>query len=253
MMLLIAITLVLVGLLCFIYVSLNPSTDRERLGFKSNVRKGNYQNESGPNLRRGAEILAASKKTPSWEQIEKQKHLENLFVEGRRIPKKNQVLESSPSESFYEEITEEITEEKSSHSGIEVLEEPTPQETEQKFQEEEIREVRFEIEGILYLDQNRELPFEKLADKKENLTPDKWKGLKRIGPGKLNEGRDSFYFEALNSSYKYSFSEIEKILFFDEGIVLIPSKTNYPIPLFFTKETSHLKSYLESSSRTFST
>lgn len=127
----------------------------------------------------------------------------------KKDSKKNQVLESSPSESFYEEITEE----KSSHSGIEVLEEPTPQKTEQKFQEEEIREVRFEIEGILYLDQNRELPFEKLADKKENLTPDKWKGLKRIGPGKLNEGRDSFYFEALNSSYKYSFSEIEKILF----------------------------------------
>ncbi|TQE65650.1 LIC_11490 family protein [Leptospira noguchii] len=241
MMLLIAITLVLVGLLCFIYVSLNPSSDREKLGFKS---KGNDLNEPG---RRGAEILAASKKTPSWEQIEKQKHLENLFVEGRRIPKKNQVLEPSPPESTYEE-------KKISHSGIEILEEPAaPKEREQKLQEEEIREVRFEIEGILYLDQNREFPFEKLADKKENLTPDKWKGLKRIGPGKLNESRDSFSFEALNSSYKYSFSEIEKILFFDEGIVLIPSKTNYPVPLFFTKETSHLKSYLENSSRTFST
>ncbi|EKO51186.1 LIC_11490 family protein [Leptospira kirschneri] len=246
MMLLIAITLVLVGLLCFIYVSLNPSTDREKSSFQSNVRKGNYQNESGPNLRRGAEILAASKKTPSWEQIEKQKHLESLFVEERKIPKKNQVLESSPPESIYEEVTEE-------KSGIEVLEESIPQEREQKLQEEEIREVRFEIEGILYLDQNREFPFEKLADKKESLTPDKWKGLKRIGPGKLNEGRDSFSFEALNSSYKYSFSEIEKILFFDEGIVLIPSKTDYPVPLFFTKETSHLKSYLESSSQVFST
>ncbi|EMP06066.1 hypothetical protein LEP1GSC124_0434, partial [Leptospira interrogans serovar Pyrogenes str. 200701872] len=40
MMLLIAITLVLVGLLCFIYVSLNPSTDRERLGFKIQCQKG---------------------------------------------------------------------------------------------------------------------------------------------------------------------------------------------------------------------
>ncbi|EMN38259.1 hypothetical protein LEP1GSC085_2307 [Leptospira interrogans str. L0996] len=56
-------------------------------------------------------------------------HLENLFVEGRRI------------------------------SGTEL--------------------EKFVLNRILYLDQNRELPF--LADKKENLTPDKWKG-KRIGP-----------------------------------------------------------------------
>lgn len=272
-MLFIAIALILVGLLCFIYVSLNPnpSSGGDRFGFKSGSRgprNAGSENEhliSRPNARKGAEILASSKRAPSLEQIEKQKHLESLFVEGRRIPKQNH--SSEPSSSFsmapeYEDVSsieEEYSEtEISSHSsqsgsGIEVLEEsPKFSFAGEQKRPEEVREIRFEIEGILYLDQGRELPYERLANKKEELGPDKLKGLKRVGPGKLNESRDSLCFEALNSSYKYSFSEIEKILFFDEGIVLIPSKANYPVPVFFTKETNHLKSYLENSSQTFS-
>ncbi|MGJ4753584.1 LIC_11490 family protein [Leptospira kmetyi] len=272
MMLFIAIALILVGLLCFIYVSLNPnpSSGGDRFGFKSgsrSPRNAGSENEhliSRPNPRKGAEILASSKRAPSLDQIEKQKHLENLFVEGRRIPKQNRSAEPSSSynaapeyeevSSIEEEFLETDLSSHSSHSGIEVLEE-SPKfsfAAEQKRPEEEVREIRFEIEGILYLDQGRELPYEKLANKKEELSPDKLKGLKRVGPGRLNESRDSLCFEALNSSYKYSFSEIEKILFFDEGIVLIPSKANYPVPVFFTRETNHLKSYLENSSQTFS-
>ncbi|MCG6168185.1 LIC_11490 family protein [Leptospira sanjuanensis] len=258
MMLFIAIALILVGLLCFIYVSLNPNPS-EGFGFKPGLRKGGSENEhliSRPNARKGAEILSSSKRAPSLEQIEKQKHLENLFVEGRRIPKQSKISSSEP-EASYEtvssiEVEEDFGEDNAPHSGIEVLEESPKFSIASEQKKEEVREVRFEIDGLLYLDQNRELPYEKLASKKEELTPDKLKGLKRIGPGKLNESRDMLAFEALNSSYKYSFSEIEKILFFDEGIVLIPSKSNYPVPVFFTRETNHLKSYLESSSRTFS-
>ncbi|EMJ93142.1 LIC_11490 family protein [Leptospira alstonii] len=251
MMLFIAIALILVGLLCFIYVSLNPNSfsDGGRFG---DSRKGNSENKSI----KGAEILAASKRVPSLEQIEKQKHLENLFVEGRKIPQQNKAAQSSPSESLYENVSlvEEEADEMEVSSPSGTLKESSKFSfvEEQKQKEEEVREIRFEIDGILYLDQSRELPFEKLANKKEELTPDKLKSLKRIGPGKLIESRDSLSFEALNSSYRYAFSEIEKILFFDEGIVLISSKPNYPVPVFFTKETSHLKSYLESSSQTFS-
>lgn len=252
-MLFIAIALILVGLLCFIYVSLNPNSPSggERFG---EPRKGNSENKSmsRSNPLKGAEILAASKRVPSLEQIEKQKHLENLFVEGRKIPEQNKAAQS---ESFYENVS--LVEEKSdemevSDSSGTLEESPKFSFVEKQKQKEEVREVRFQIDGILYLDQSRELPFEKLANKKEELTPDKLKSLKRIGPGQLIESRDSLSFEALNSSYRYSFSEIEKILFFDEGIVLISSQPNYPVPVFFTKETGHLKSYLESSSQTFS-
>ncbi|EQA61219.1 LIC_11490 family protein [Leptospira alexanderi] len=263
MMLFIAITLILVGLLCFIYVSINPNSGRERPKL-SNTRKENSQNEHLSRYefdpRKGAEILAATKRAPNLEQIEKQKHLEDLFVEGRKIPKQDKVLQPTASSSaeFFDEsissIEEEFsrTEEVPSRSGVEILEEPPKFSfvNEEKSKVEEVKEIRFEIDGILYLDQNRELLYEKLADKKKELIPDKLKSLKRIGPGKLSENRDFLSFEALNSSYKYFFSEIERILFFDEGIVLISSKQNYPIPVFFTKETNQLKSYLESSSQT---
>ncbi|EKR62895.1 hypothetical protein LEP1GSC036_2342 [Leptospira weilii str. 2006001853] len=264
MMLFIAIALILIGLLCFIYVSLNPNSGRE-LRFKSNIRKENSQNEHLSrhefDPRKGAEILAATKRAPNLGQIEKQKHLEDLFVEGRKIPKQDKVLQPvASSAEFFDENISSIEEEFSrmeevpSRSGVEVLEEPSKFSSvnEEKSKEEEVKEIRFEIDGILYLDQNRELLYEKLTDKKKELIPDKLKSLKRIGPGKLSENRDFLSFEALNSSYKYFFSEIEKILFFDEGIVLISSKQNYPIPVFFTKETNQLKSYLESSSQTFS-
>ncbi|MDI7186816.1 hypothetical protein QMM42_11460 [Leptospira santarosai] len=250
MMLFIAIALILVGLLCFIYVSLNPNLG-ERSKFRSNIRRENSETEnpSKYGFDSRTEILAASKRAPNLEQIEKQKHLEDLFVEGRKIPKQDlQPKMSSPTEFFDE------SEELPSRSGIEVVEEPPKFSfvSEEKSKEEEVKEIRFEIDGILYLDQNRELLYEKLSDKKEELTPDKLKSLKRIGPGKLSESKDFLSFEALNSSYKYFFSEIEKILFFDEGIVLISSQSNYPIPVFFTKETNRLKSYLESSSQTVS-
>ncbi|ASV10646.1 LIC_11490 family protein [Leptospira santarosai] len=252
MMLFIAIALILVGLLCFIYVSLNPNSgERSKFRFQSNIRRENSETEnpSKYGFDPRTEILAASKRAPNLEQIEKQKHLEDLFVEGRKIPKQGlQPKMSSPTEFFDE------SEELPSRSGIEVVEESPKFSfvSEEKSKEEEVKEIRFEIDGILYLDQNRELLYEKLSDKKEELTPDKLKSLKRIGPGKLSESKDFLSFEALNSSYKYFFSEIEKILFFDEGIVLISSQSNYPIPVFFTKETNRLKSYLESSSQTVS-
>ncbi|TGM58005.1 LIC_11490 family protein [Leptospira adleri] len=260
MMLFIAIALILVGLLCFIYVSLNPNgSGSERSASKSSSpRSGNSEIDyliSRPSAKRAGEILASNKRSSQTDNAEKQRHLENLFVEGRKIPKQSPIPHSSSgsqSESFQNEDDEFISQE-TGPSGIQVLEEsesPSFSFVKEK-KDEEVKEVRFEIEGLLYLDQNRDLPFEKLADKKEALTPDLLRGLKRIGPGKLYESKDSLSFEALNSSYRYSFSEIEKILFFDEGVVLIPSKPNYPVPVFFTKETSHLKSYLESSSKTF--
>ncbi|RHX89638.1 LIC_11490 family protein [Leptospira stimsonii] len=258
MMLFIAIALILVGLLCFIYVSLNPhGSGQERPTSKvGSSRPGNSDIDhliSRPNAKRGGEILLSNKRSLQMENTEKQRYLENKFVEGRKIPKQSPVSQSS-SESHLEILPEEEKEfisQESDHSGIQVLEESDSSSFIKENKPEEVREIRFEIEGLLYLDQNREIPFERLADKKEELTPDLLKGLKRIGPGKLNESKDSLSFEALNSSYRYSFSEIEKILFFDEGIVLIPSKSNYPVPVFFTKETSHLKSYLENSSQVF--
>ncbi|MBM9499449.1 hypothetical protein JWG44_04200 [Leptospira sp. 201903071] len=258
MMLFIAIALILVGLLCFIYVSLNPNgSGQERPASQSSPsRSGNSEIDhliSRPNSKRAGEILASNKRSSQMEDVEKKRHLENLFVEGRKIPKQDKAPNSSfetPLESFSDGEEEFISEEHSP-SGIQVLEESPKYSLIKEEKPEEVREIRFEIEGLLYLDQNRELPFEKLSNKKEDLTPELLRGLKRIGPGKLNESKESLCFEALNSSFRYSFSEIEKILFFDEGIVLIPSKSNYPIPVFFTKETSHLKSYLESSSKTF--
>ncbi|MBM9575757.1 hypothetical protein JWG45_01190 [Leptospira sp. 201903070] len=257
MMLFIAIALILVGLLCFIYVSLNPhGSGQDRPTSKSSsTRPGFSENDhliSRPNSKRAGEILASNKRASQTENVEKQKHLENLFVEGRKIPNQKKTPDSSletPLESFSEE--EEFISEELSPSGIQVLEESPKYSTRNEEKIEEVREVRFEIEGLLYLDQNRELPFEKLSGTKEDLTPELMRGLKRIGPGKLNETKESLSFEALNSIYRYSFSEIEKILFFDEGVVLIPSKPNFPVPVFFTKETNHLKSYLESSSKTF--
>lgn len=268
MMLFIAIALILVGLLCFIYVSLNPNSGSDRTSFRNQSKSAAADADlfvARPNVKRGAEILANTKRAPSLEVLEKQKRMEDLFVEGRKIPKqrKESYPSTEPFASFESEKgsegnTDEIREEnydvgpRNPSSGIQVLEESesVPKSRTDAASAEEIRDVRFEIEGILYLDSSRDLPYEALADQKRDLSPEILKGLKRIGAGKLQESKGAVFFDALNSSYRYSFSEIEKILFFDEGIVLIPSQSDYPVPVFFTKGIDSLKSYLEHSQKT---
>ncbi|TGK38595.1 hypothetical protein EHQ12_04285 [Leptospira gomenensis] len=270
MMLFIAIALILVGLLCFIYVSLNPNSGNDRTTSLRNPSKSAPADSdlfvARPNSKRGAEILANVKRTQSPDVLEKQKRMEDLFVEGRKIPKQNKQSSPASFSAFESETGLQETEDgirrkeidslgvldpQTHPSGIQVLEESVSGiQFETSSRAEDIREVRFEIEGILYLDASRDLPYEGLADQKRDLSPELLKGLKRIGAGKLQESKGAVFFDALNSSYRYSFSEIEKILFFDEGIVLIPSQSDYPVPVFFTKEIDSLKSYLEHSQKT---
>ena len=104
-------------------------------------------------------------------------------------------------------------------------------------------EVEFTIEGTLYLDRGRKIPF---ADSKlkQKMLVDELAGLTRESHGIMTEDRGVFHFRTGNSVHSYTVNELEQIVFFDQGFVLIPFDSSLAAPLFLTESVSDLKDFL---------
>ncbi|WP_210409385.1 LIC_11490 family protein [Leptospira fletcheri] len=241
-MLYIALALILVGLLCFIYVSFLPS-GRQGSPKPYPVRASH----SPPNDRKILkETLAGTKKNS---QADSASEYDRMFAENRKIP---------PSSHFQEVKEEERIEEEDRIWMEEVRSEPVRQ-VEPTIRTETVRSETpvhsdpepstqewWSMEGVLFLDLSGKLPYENL---KERIRPEQLKGFRRIGEGRVQEIQGGFCFHALNSEFKYKFDEVEKVVFYDEGFALLPSKREYPVPIFLTSDTEKFKSYLENVSR----
>ncbi|WP_210415341.1 LIC_11490 family protein [Leptospira fluminis] len=244
-MLYIALALILVGLLCFIYVSFLPS-GKQGNPTPSPVR-ASYSHPSDRKILK--EALVGTKKNPQAESVSE---YDRMFAENRKIPP------SFPSSHFQEVREEERMQEEDRTWMEEIRSEPIRQE-EQTIRTETVRaetpahsdpepstQEWWSMEGVLFLDLSGKLPYENL---KERIRPEQLKGFRRIGEGRVQEIQGGFCFHALNSEFKYRFDEVEKVVFYDEGFALLPSKREYPVPIFLTSDTEKFKSYLENVSR----
>ena len=107
----------------------------------------------------------------------------------------------------------------------------------------EAEETPFRMEGILYLDYGRKIPF---ADKnlREKRLLEEFNGLKRSGETLLTVEKGVFHFKTPNAVYSYAADELEQIVFLEEGFVMIPVDRKLPAPVLLTDNVSAMKNYL---------
>ncbi|EQA46824.1 hypothetical protein LEP1GSC050_1113 [Leptospira broomii serovar Hurstbridge str. 5399] len=239
-MLYIALALVLVGLLCFIYVSFQP-------GFKNRTVPSGSARMPNPIPRDRKIVTEAVTSAKKPVRTESSSHLDRVFAEERKIRPVTHASERREESNMIPE--EEVWEE-------EIKTEPIPREESLRQREQppeetveigiESREEEWSMEGILFLDLSGKLPYEGL---KQKIRPEQLKGFRRIGKGRVREIPGGFAFHALNSEFSYKLDEVEKVIFYDEGFALLPAKREFPTPIFLTKETERFKNYLEHTSK----
>jgi hypothetical protein len=108
--------------------------------------------------------------------------------------------------------------------------------------------VEFSLDGILFLDHDKQFPFNDPKFQKETFSPEMYSGLKRIGPASLKEENGEFVFTVENSKYFYDPKKIDQILFFDNCTIFVPRESKVSTALFFTKDVALLKEFLRQGS-----
>ncbi|MDF3818958.1 hypothetical protein P3G55_03545 [Leptospira sp. 96542] len=212
-MLFAAFAMILVGVLCFLYVSLSPQNPKT-----SHTKQKRQPNT---NFRYGA----PSSVSPQLDE---------------RIRKERGIFDSPSlaSQNIAEEVAPSVVEKASilkpdDQTGI-LKEESLPP------------EVKFQIEGNLYLDYSGKLEFGgggDLESMEENL-----RNFKRIGSGVLKEETGKFIFNSGNVTYTYEVRELEEVVLHNQGIVFLPKDSKAPRPVFFTKDMDQFKEFLEQAS-----
>ncbi|TGL46414.1 hypothetical protein EHQ61_16825 [Leptospira wolffii] len=233
MMLYIALALILVGILCFIYVSFQagPKTESGGTGFA----RGNGSSYPQRERKHSQEALASLRKT---NRSESHSQMDQVFAEERKIlvgsSKTRLEFPEEPEETMEEIVTHPLSEHEEDRNRKEIKEEVVMQETP--------KEEEWSMEGILFLDLSGRLPYESLQ---ERIRPENLKGFRRMGKGRIREIPGGFSFLAKNSEFSYKLDEVEKIVFYDQGFALLPLKREYPTPVFLTQETEKFKTYLD--------
>ncbi|TGK05550.1 hypothetical protein EHQ53_18195 [Leptospira langatensis] len=237
MMLYIALALILVGILCFIYVSFQPNSKTE--SGSSGFSRGNSV-PSSKEKKVSQDALASMKKGGRSEMYAQ---MDQAFAEERKIRPYSQ-RQKEETFSREPEAFETVSQEEIVTRPLEEERKPEIREIHTKQEETHAspKEEEWSMEGILFLDLSGRLPYESL---KEKLRPESLKGFRRMGKGIIREIPGGFRFQASNSEFSYKLSEVEKIIFYDEGFALLPLKREYPTPVFLTKDSEKFKSYLE--------
>nr|WP_207761460.1 hypothetical protein [Leptospira perolatii] len=234
-MLYIAIALILVGILCFIYVSFQQNPGKK--SSPSTVFRQNESYSQRPRERVPVTEYISHKRIPRSEEYS---HLEERFAEERRI---RPGFQNRVSEQEIPEMSPPAFD--SFPPRTETVERPTRKE--ESFQNETFEDFEetietWRMEGILFLDLSGKLPYRELQNK---ISQDSLKGFRRMGRGIIREIPGGFSFKAMNSEFRYNLSEIEKVIFYDQGFALLPIKREFPVPVFVTSEPERFKEYLE--------
>lgn len=219
-MLYFAITLVMIGILCLIYVSINTG---------SNNRTESQKHREYPTLK---ESLFNAKypefKTDLYDERirNERQHFYQESPETKPlpevpIPKEEKIMAKEPERPELIESTEIL-----SHAVESVK-----------------IEIEFNLEGTLYLDRGRKIPFADIKLKERPLV-DEFAGFSRMGHGLMTEDKGIFYFHAGNAVYSYAVNDLEQIVFYDHGFALIPLNKNLPAPLFLTDAVEEMKEFL---------
>ncbi|MCZ8156504.1 MAG: hypothetical protein O9264_10325 [Leptospira sp.] len=221
-----AIAMIVVGILCFLYVSLSPNSSQSSTsprrtspernpsfqGYSANFRHNPQQAVSASldeRIRRDREI---ADNRPEW----REPTIRDLkpSVPPPAIIEKTAVLKDM--EDGFEEVSPVI--EPKVHS--------------------------FHMEGILYMDHSGKIPFGQKELLPNDSNDEVLRSFKRVGPAKLKEEDGKFVFYSGNASYTYMSYELEQVVFYDQGVAFVLKDPKTPRPVYFTKEMDELKEFL---------
>lgn len=226
-MLYIAIAMILVGVLCFVYVSFAPTDGASQVSHSPH----NYSSQD-PGKRRGRiteedlkeSLYQARNRTSSNPEREERILREREFSTNHPSP---EVLytQASPIEEK-PEIVESVTILGSDGKNVE----PTPEE-------------RLIVKGLLFMDSKGKLPLENRDFSQIDLTADVFTDLRRIGEGALYEESGRLIFRVKNLSYTYEPRDLKQVVFYDEAVVFLPVRTDYSSVIFFTESTEEIRAF----------
>ena len=111
---------------------------------------------------------------------------------------------------------------------------------------EEVEKPMKQIHGNMYIDTSKVLPLGENNLKETDWEDNQFTHFRRIGSATLLENNEYFEFRQKNLLYKIPIEEIEKIVFYDKGMCVIPLKNEVPNILFLSKESFKIKEFLSS-------
>ncbi len=221
-----AIAMIIVGVLCFLYVSLNPNSANVSAGTKRTVSE---RGQAGPGYSANFRHQPLSSVSPQLdERIRRDREIADTKPHWQE-PSINYTKQAVPPPS----IVEKTTILKDSEEGFEEV----PPEVEPKI-------TSFHMEGILYLDHSGKIPFGEKDLSETESSEETLRNFKRVGPAKLKEEDGKFVFYSGNASYTYQSYELDQVVFYDQGIAFLLKDTRVPRPVYFTKEMDELKEFL---------
>lgn len=220
-----AFALIMVGVLCFVYVSLSSDRPTKKERMSSSPRRG--REEEGSPYAKAYRMPNSQSSTP-W--MDDRIRREREFNNGDHPFASNSYLAHPQAKK--PAVVEQTA----------VLE-PTPFGFQPVPETPEI-ESELSLSGTLYIDQSGKLPFGKSDLKDIQLSEEDVRNFRRVGPAELNEEGGKLVFHSKNTSFTFPAKEIDQVVFYHQGFVLIPREANSPRPVFFTKELDQMKEFL---------
>ncbi|GBF50771.1 hypothetical protein LPTSP4_22980 [Leptospira ryugenii] len=221
-----ALAMILVGVLCFLYVSLSPNQGKpslptkrpqaDRISYSSNFRHS-------PNPQVSPQID---------ERIRRDREIADIHAHF-----------SDPNRPLAVEVPAPAVVEKSSvlvdsEAGFQEMKE-SPQ----------ILVHDFQMEGTLYMDHSGRIPFGEKDLSHTERREEELRNFKRVGQAKLREEEGKFVFYSGNVSFTYNAFEIDQIVFYQEAVVFLLKDTRAPKPIYFTDGMDELKDFLTQAER----
>ncbi|MCB1160047.1 MAG: hypothetical protein H7A25_19210 [Leptospiraceae bacterium] len=262
-MLYLAVILVALGFLCFAYVFWGASFRKsEAFAQFSGARiKANRTTPSSSystvkmNIRNPHSVpprkytLFNSK----YPEVRSNSELEERILMERRLSANKQEAFSSEKETqktkkFETQIDFEFTEEIEDFNDKSPVKGKLRQLRTDSFQiesEEEVQEeTGFALDGILFLDYGRKIPYDDRNIQNIDWEEEFFEHFKRVGNVRLREEEDSFEFHHQNTIHRYSVPSLSQVIFYDNAFSLLPKDDETPIPLFFTEKVDRFKDFL---------
>ncbi|MCC5813636.1 MAG: hypothetical protein JJT78_02690 [Leptospira sp.] len=227
--------MILVGVLCFVYVSMAPTE-----GASQPSKMESRQNFQEPGRRRGKlseedlkESLYYARKRPGnidsdmEERILHEREFSSSYPASTQSHPSDNIVFTQPSPIEQKpEIVESVTILGSDGKNVE----PAPEE-------------RLIVKGLLFLDTKGRLPLENRDFSSIELTEDAFTDLRRIGEGALFEESGKLIFRVKNLSYTYEPRDLKQVVFYDEAVVFLPVRPDYSSVIFFTDNTDEIRAF----------
>ncbi|MCB1177378.1 MAG: hypothetical protein KDK36_07355 [Leptospiraceae bacterium] len=220
-----------------------------------NVKYPNYRNSSEEDLKIRKERSLVSEKYKSPEEIpsideEETSGFQNFIDEDEiqfepskkpvKVEEKEEEVNSGYKKEFKEiEVSEEEDEKEKVQENI-----PSPKIEIINHREEEKKPEVTQINGVLFLDFGRKIPFDYRKFRDVEWQENSFMHFKRIGDVKVLEYNGTVQFHSPVSSHELSLENIEQIVFYDNAFTLIPHNPTHPTSLIFSMETGKFKTLM---------